>query len=367
MHSTMDVWTYREGILAPGVSPRNVVGYSVEARDGSIGKVDDATYDAGSSHLVVDTGPWIFGKKVMLPAGVIENVDHDREMIFVERTKDEIKRGPPSSTTRSPATRTIGAASAPTTARPAASATAARTSCRSTDRTRGGPRRGASTLVLRHPRRREWSRVTRVSHVGARIVEHVRRLEPDEAAIGAREGERLTTPVDGLAPDCMLECDSLVPAVPVLVSAERAGDAGSPALEEVEDRLGRHSPRTPRVRALAARPGQAGPDERPRALACGAATTERSGPRSVQAVQQTLERLPHGVIPSQDSPKQKATRSCGSVNTGTQSHGSAMRAFHPRTEGDSHRPAFREQATLEIEHGDAKSRSPCSRPVADPT
>ena len=94
MHSTMDVWTYREGILAPGASPRNVVGYSVEARDGSIGKVDDATFDAGSSHLVVDTGPWIFGKKVMLPAGVIENVDHDREMIFVERTKDEIKGAP---------------------------------------------------------------------------------------------------------------------------------------------------------------------------------------------------------------------------------------------------------------------------------
>ena len=60
----------------------------------SIGKVDDATYDAGASHLVVDTGPWIFGKKVMLPAGVIESVDHDREMIFVERTKDEIEGAP---------------------------------------------------------------------------------------------------------------------------------------------------------------------------------------------------------------------------------------------------------------------------------
>ena len=94
MRTTDDVWTYREGVLAPGVSPRNVVGYGVEARDGSIGKVDDATYDAGSSHLVVDTGPWIFGKKVMLPAGVIESVDHDREKIFVERTKDEIKGAP---------------------------------------------------------------------------------------------------------------------------------------------------------------------------------------------------------------------------------------------------------------------------------
>ena len=94
MRSTIDVWTYREGILEPGVSPRNVVGYGVEARDGSIGKVDDATYDMGSSYVVVDTGPWIFGRKVMLPAGVIRDVDHDDEKVFVDRTKDEIKDAP---------------------------------------------------------------------------------------------------------------------------------------------------------------------------------------------------------------------------------------------------------------------------------
>ena len=99
MRTTVDVWTYREDVLAPGVSPRDVVGYGVEARDGSIGKVDDATYDAGASHLVVDTGPWIFGKKVMLPAGVIESVDHDRERSSSSgrRTRSRVPR---SSTTR---------------------------------------------------------------------------------------------------------------------------------------------------------------------------------------------------------------------------------------------------------------------------
>ena len=54
---TTSVWTYREGIVEPGVSPRNVVGYGVEASDGSIGKVDEATFEVGSSYLVVDTGP----------------------------------------------------------------------------------------------------------------------------------------------------------------------------------------------------------------------------------------------------------------------------------------------------------------------
>ena len=94
MSMSTDMWTYREDTVAPGDAPRNVVGYGVEATDGSIGKVDDATYEVGSSHLVVDTGPWIFGKKVMLPAGVIDRIDYDDHKIFVHRTKDEIKHSP---------------------------------------------------------------------------------------------------------------------------------------------------------------------------------------------------------------------------------------------------------------------------------
>ena len=87
-----DVWTYRE---AMGVATDiDVSGYDVEATDGSIGKVDEATYETGRSYLVVDTGPWIFGKKVMLPAGVVRAVDEQEETVFVDRTKDEIKNAP---------------------------------------------------------------------------------------------------------------------------------------------------------------------------------------------------------------------------------------------------------------------------------
>jgi hypothetical protein len=42
----------------------------------------------------VDTGPWIFGKKVMLPAGMVREIDPDTETIFVNLTKDEIKNAP---------------------------------------------------------------------------------------------------------------------------------------------------------------------------------------------------------------------------------------------------------------------------------
>ncbi len=72
----------------------DVSGFEVEATDGSIGKVDDATYETGDSYLVVDTGPWIFGKKVMLPAGLVRAVDADAETVFVDRTKDEIAHAP---------------------------------------------------------------------------------------------------------------------------------------------------------------------------------------------------------------------------------------------------------------------------------
>jgi len=94
--TSTDIWTYREsGALGVDMGRGvDVTGYSVEAVDGGIGKVDEATYDVGSSYLVVDTGPWIFGKKVLLPAGVVERVDLDTETVFVNRTKDEIKNAP---------------------------------------------------------------------------------------------------------------------------------------------------------------------------------------------------------------------------------------------------------------------------------
>ena len=74
--------------------PTGLIGFSVEATDGGIGKIDEATGETGRSQLIVDTGPWIFGKKVLLPAGVVDTVDYDTETVFVNRTKDEIKNAP---------------------------------------------------------------------------------------------------------------------------------------------------------------------------------------------------------------------------------------------------------------------------------
>jgi hypothetical protein len=96
-HGTIDVWTFRErSYLGSNVTDTHadISGFKVEALDGSIGKVDDATYEVGRSHIVVDTGPWIFGKKVMLPAGIVRSIDESEEQVFVNRTKEQIKNAP---------------------------------------------------------------------------------------------------------------------------------------------------------------------------------------------------------------------------------------------------------------------------------
>jgi hypothetical protein len=88
--ATMDLWTYRKS----GWRDIDLVGFDVETLDGGIGKIDEATYEVGSSYVVVDTGHWILGQKVVLPAGLIERVDVDERRVFVQRTKDEIKSSP---------------------------------------------------------------------------------------------------------------------------------------------------------------------------------------------------------------------------------------------------------------------------------
>ncbi len=95
--TVMDIWSYRDqSSLGSNVvdTHADISGYKVEAVDGTIGKVDEATYDVGSSYIVVDTGPWIFGKKVMLPAGIVRGIDETEELVFVHRTKEQIKNAP---------------------------------------------------------------------------------------------------------------------------------------------------------------------------------------------------------------------------------------------------------------------------------
>lgn len=42
----------------------------------------------------MDTGVWIIGKHVLLPAGTIKMIDLVEEKVYVDRTKDQIKDAP---------------------------------------------------------------------------------------------------------------------------------------------------------------------------------------------------------------------------------------------------------------------------------
>ncbi|GAA3379306.1 hypothetical protein GCM10020367_62310 [Streptomyces sannanensis] len=46
------------------------------------------------SCIVVDTGPWIFGRQVLLPAGVVSRIDSESRTVYVNCTKDEVKAAP---------------------------------------------------------------------------------------------------------------------------------------------------------------------------------------------------------------------------------------------------------------------------------
>lgn len=91
--ATDRLWTYRE----PAMTDMDVVGYSVEATDGAMGSVDEASYEVGAGYLVVDTSSWRnlgLGQSSLVPAGAIELVDHATRRVFLSLARDQIRNAP---------------------------------------------------------------------------------------------------------------------------------------------------------------------------------------------------------------------------------------------------------------------------------
>lgn len=86
-----DPWSYQDDTWATSA---DLVGYKVEATDGSIGKIDAASHETGDSYVVVDTGPWIFGTRRLIPAGAVGGVDHEGRVVTVELSKDQVRSAP---------------------------------------------------------------------------------------------------------------------------------------------------------------------------------------------------------------------------------------------------------------------------------
>ena len=141
------IWTYPSGVAT---ADRDVVGYDVEATDGRIGKIDEASNEVGRRHMVVDTGFWIFGKKRLIPAGVVNASMSTTKRSTSSMTKDQIKSAPDYDDQRA----TITTSTTATTNHSAGERIGPTPSGR-TDRGRGGrrSRRGPRGTVTRHGRR----------------------------------------------------------------------------------------------------------------------------------------------------------------------------------------------------------------------
>jgi hypothetical protein len=77
-------------------SAREVTGYTIQARDGALGYVDDFIVDDESwalRYMVVDTRHWWPGKQVLVPPQWIESVCWSQASVVVDILRETIKAG----------------------------------------------------------------------------------------------------------------------------------------------------------------------------------------------------------------------------------------------------------------------------------
>jgi hypothetical protein len=79
------------------VSFERLSGFKIHASDGEIGSVHDVFFHDDSwkiRYLVVDTGPWIFGRKVLVSPIAIRGLDLENKLVTVDLTKEQVKDSP---------------------------------------------------------------------------------------------------------------------------------------------------------------------------------------------------------------------------------------------------------------------------------
>ena len=78
---------------------KDLRGYAIRATDGVIGKVDDLYFDDDDwaiRYLVVDTGTWLRGRKVLISPIAIGPPDWMSQLLPVSLTKAQVERSPTS-------------------------------------------------------------------------------------------------------------------------------------------------------------------------------------------------------------------------------------------------------------------------------
>lgn len=75
----------------------DLYGFMLEAIDGEVGKVKDLYFDDQDwtiRYLVVDTGPWILGRKILFAPDGLATPKWDKKIFSADLTKDEVEKSP---------------------------------------------------------------------------------------------------------------------------------------------------------------------------------------------------------------------------------------------------------------------------------
>jgi hypothetical protein len=87
------MWTF--GDIAPeGSEHADIEGFTVTAGDDEVGRVVQATFEPGSSCVVIETGVRFLGHRVVVPASFFTAVDVDREILVVSLSQEQVGDAP---------------------------------------------------------------------------------------------------------------------------------------------------------------------------------------------------------------------------------------------------------------------------------
>jgi hypothetical protein len=86
------IWSYAPD--SGHVEGQDLTGFTVAAADGTIGHVDREAAPHGMRHLVVETGVWVFGRSILIPAGAVTGIDARARRITLSCTGGEAKAAP---------------------------------------------------------------------------------------------------------------------------------------------------------------------------------------------------------------------------------------------------------------------------------
>ena len=78
-------------------SVNNLIGYTINAKDGEMGKVNEFFFDDHTwsiRYLVVDTGNWFAEKKVLIPHAALGKTDWESRTFHVNLTMEQVKNSP---------------------------------------------------------------------------------------------------------------------------------------------------------------------------------------------------------------------------------------------------------------------------------